>query len=381
MRTLKSKFVLLHGVTLVVSILVFASIIYIVNVSTKIAAPPKQVIGELEIISNRQVIITRREELDRPIQRINEIIRQEEKKRYRRTLVAIVPPVLVGTLLVAYLVSSYLVKPIEDATEDINAIADAPLGKQLPVIKSSEEIETLVSSFNRLLQKVEEAYKSQERFIQDAAHELRTPLAAMKTNIQVYKEKKELSHADIVELLNLIEKMNEKLIQLNENLLVLNGQPIDPAQYQTIDLGELVEETIEYLSFAARKKDIVIDFENQTSSAKTNLDIKKFAIALKNIIDNAIKYSTHDGHIEIKLIEENKTYLISVRDSGIGISPEDLNVIFERFYRGNNSSYAEGEGLGLAIAKQIVEQHGGSLSVTSTVGEGSVFRIVIPKIL
>jgi len=231
----------------------------------------------------------------------------------------------------------------------------------------------------RTLQPIEESLESQNRFTADASHELRTPLTAMKSEIEVALRDKELSLAESKDLLKSNLEEVERLSLLSSSLLKLAGQTnrLDPASLQGCLLSEIIDKAID--AAKAKERKAVIIKEIQDGSLKA--DGWSLTELLTILIDNAIKYSPKEAEITIKAHTDHRFAYISVADKGMGIKALDLPHIFDRFYRADPSrskDRVEGYGLGLSIAQKIADLHHGRIEVTSELGRGSTFKVILP---
>jgi two-component system sensor histidine kinase CiaH len=231
----------------------------------------------------------------------------------------------------------------------------------------------------RTLEPIETAMASQSRFASDASHELRTPLTAIQTENEVALRNKSISKAQAVELLKSNLEEVAKLKMLSEGLLRLAKGEGTITEPQPIPLNVPVSEAVaRYESLAKSKKITLID-KTKPQVVSGDMDSLRELVAI--LIDNAIKYSELGSAIQITSDKKDNQIILRVKDNGSGISRDDLPRIFERFYRSDNSrarSDGGGYGLGLAIAKNIAEVHGGHIEVASTLGKGSVFSVFLP---
>lgn len=235
----------------------------------------------------------------------------------------------------------------------------------------------------RSLRPLAEALESQSRFTSDASHELRTPLTAMKTEIEVTLRDKKLKKDDAVATLNSSLEEIVKLEALISALLRLARDPdsIDKSYWQDYKIADILTSAIERQIDQAREKNISV------SMVKTDLTVHGDADQLielfVTILANAIKYSYPDTAVNIKVSNLSDSFVqIDVIDKGMGITEVDLPHIFDRFYRADpsrNKTQADGYGLGLSLAKAIVNQHGGKVSVRSRYDKGSVFSVILPS--
>jgi len=231
----------------------------------------------------------------------------------------------------------------------------------------------------RTLRPLEQTMEAQARFTADASHELRTPLTAMQTEIEVSLRDKSLSIGEARELLesNLEEVM--KLQELSNGLLALANQDEEHFEPKKLSSRAVLKEAVGRAAKVTALKKIVVDDKSDDLAVLGNRDglVQLFAI----LLDNAVKYSPEGSTITLTSSIKSGYALVSVIDQGIGIQPADLPRIFGRLYRADqsrNKQKVSGYGLGLSIAKKIVELHKGAIDVTSKVGHGSTFTVRIP---
>ncbi|MBI3981084.1 HAMP domain-containing histidine kinase [Candidatus Microgenomates bacterium] len=234
----------------------------------------------------------------------------------------------------------------------------------------------------KTLNPIKEMVEEQNRFISDASHELRTPLTALKSSFEVYLRDK---NKTVVEADSLIKDGLEEVNNLNlltDSLLQLAQYKKTPEKikFEPLDTKDLLNEVVRRIEPLARQKKITLDYQVKNTKVRGN---KYSLIDLFSIIlDNAIKYSTKNSRITIKVEERDGFAEIVIRDQGIGISAKDLPHIFDRFYRSNTArskSLVNGYGLGLAIAREITQIHHGSIKVLESSKKGTTFAIYLPK--
>ncbi|MBO5303544.1 MAG: HAMP domain-containing histidine kinase [Lachnospiraceae bacterium] len=239
-----------------------------------------------------------------------------------------------------------------------------------------EEIAVLAEANNRMLDRMEETFLQQEQFTSDVAHELRTPVAVMLAECQYAENKR--NPEEYEEVLEVVHRQSKKINTIISQLLNFSrlDQNREQIVMEKIDLADIVEVICEEQQ---EKNEKEISLELQTKEAVAMGDINLISIVIQNLISNAIKFSHEKGTIEIRTGEEAGWLYVSVTDHGIGIEQENLERIFRRFYKCDESRNAEGFGLGLPLSVKIAEKHGGNISVTSTIGKGSTFILHLPK--
>jgi heavy metal sensor kinase len=281
---------------------------------------------------------------------------------------------LLGTWL-----SNQAMKPIEAITQAADSIVTAKdLHIRLPWHGPMDELGRLTSVFNRMMDRLEHLFGVQQRLVQDVSHELRTPLTAIRGNIELIQR-----YGVDAESLEAIASETERMSRLVNDVLLLAR-----ADYgsMTLDMSEIDLDTV--MTDVAREARVLVkdrDLSLRLSHIepvriKGNGD--RLRQLLLNLVSNAIKFTPDDGAITLGLRQEDGQAVIQVADTGIGIEPDDLQRIFDRFYQADTSRSrihtGEGAGLGLAIAKWIVEAHGGTISVDSEVGKGTTFTVRLP---
>ncbi len=222
-----------------------------------------------------------------------------------------------------------------------------------------------------LLKPVEEAYASQERFVQDAAHELRNPLAAMNAALQQADKSTKNDRLMIT-----FRRQTSRLIAITEDLLFLERTPKDQV-LSKLNLQELLLDVVEELQPISARRNIKIDVQKNDEVHKM-ITSGDYVRLVKNAIDNAIKYSKSDSRVVVSQTIESKHICIRVQDKGIGIPAGDLERIGDRFYRAKNVGEVNGTGLGIAIMKKILHTYGGSFSIESEEKKGTTITLKLP---
>lgn len=232
----------------------------------------------------------------------------------------------------------------------------------------------------KTLKPIEEAHDAQARFTADASHELRTPLATMQTEIEVALRDPKLNLKQSKELLGSNLEEVSTLRQLTTGLLTL-ARGIDRGiTRQSTNVNDAVTDALLRTQKSAEKRDVAISTK-LVKKIQANIDRTHLTEVLVILLDNAVKYSAPKQVVELSAVRKNDTVIISIIDHGIGISAQNMEHIFERFYRADNArtqSGQNGHGLGLAIAKQLIEQYGGNIEVISEEGVGTTVNVAVP---
>ncbi len=279
--------------------------------------------------------------------------------------------------VLAYMLAYQALKPFSAIVEDARYISADRLSTRLPMSYGVDEVSRLAHTFNSLLDRLQKAFDLQRRFVADASHELRTPLTTIRGNVDVLLLDPDLDPATR-DALRQVSAESARLSRLITNLLLLARADASEARRPTrpVDLHALVLETVRQARLMSATVATSLEREDQAVVAGDADQLKQVVL---NLLDNALKYTPDGGRVYVSVYAEDNWAKIEVRDTGIGISPEDLEHIFDRFYRAERgSSSAGGSGLGLSIVNWVVRAHGGRVTVESTLGEGSTFTILLP---
>ena len=293
----------------------------------------------------------------------------------------IIVSTIAGALFFAFMLLLTLktIQPIRDMTEKIGDMAKGDFSVRAQV-KGKSEIAELAASFNIMSEKLEHLDASRNKFVSDASHELKTPLASMKILVDALLSQPDASRELYEEFLGDISHEIDRLNYVINDLLTLVRMDDSGAEsrFVPIQLMDLIDRVYHMLQPLASKQGITLEYE--TEDLTVNGDQTKLQQAFSNLIDNAIKYSPEDTVIKIKLYKKGKNAVVDITDQGIGISEADQAHIFDRFYRVDKarSCGSGGTGLGLSIVDNIIKQHGGTISVKSALGEGSTFTVELP---
>lgn len=299
--------------------------------------------------------------------------------RLRWVLVAMSGVGVLCALLGGWAIAGSALRPVSAMASTARAIAlSRSFSRRLPDLGRRDELGQLAATFNEMLASLDEAYKAQQRFVADASHELRAPLTAIQGNLELLERAVQMSAEERNETLSYLRKEVRRMSQLVGDLLVLAradaGQGIKP---QRVELDRLLMEAFQDARRMAPGRRVSL---RELDQVQVYGDPERLKQLLLILIDNALKYTPESGEVRLGLHTEPGSGVITVADTGIGIAPEDLPHIFERFYRADKARSREpgGTGLGLSIAKWIVERHGGHIDVESSVGKGSTFTIRLP---
>ena len=310
---------------------------------------------------------------------IAELVRRENQHLLRNySLISLGGVILLGAVG-GYFLSGRMLKPIDRVSSLAAQISSTSLKERINYQGPDDEMKRLADTFDDMLGRLEGAFESQKQFVQDASHELRTPIAIAQTNIEVLEMEEKATTGDYERLMEVLKLSLERMNRLSDQLLLLSEGNQDQATWSVVDMTSLLEEVTREFSANAAAAGVGLELELAPEEMLVRGDVLYLKQAVSNLVDNAIKYNRPGGMVKILAQVEDSQLVLQVHDSGIGISQADQQRIFDRFYRVDKSrSRAQGgSGLGLAIVKNIVEGHGGTISVQSALGEGSTFRIIL----
>jgi len=292
------------------------------------------------------------------------------------------PLLIILAAVGGYLIARRSLRPIQKISETAEEIGSSgDLSKRIEMDSNGDELNRLAGTFNRMFNRLETNFEAERHFTSDASHELRTPVTIILAQCE-YAFENASGEQELYEAIGAIQKQGYRMTHLIESLLYFTRieQHTESLSFETIDLSALV------LSTCREQKEIeeknISLAEDVQPGIEMRADTALFARMLVNLIRNAYRYGRENGSIRVSLKEQNNGIALSVADDGIGISPEELPKIWNRFYRvdkSRSSSEGLGLGLGLAMVKRIAELHNGKIHSESELGKGSTFIIQFTK--
>ena len=322
---------------------------------------------------------------------------QETKEAFLLRSVIATTIIILLSSVCTYFLTKKTLTPLQKLTSEVSQIQAQNLSTQLAVPNSKDEIAQLTSSFNEMLARLDNAFSTQKQFSANAAHELRTPLAVLQTNLEVFEKKQKPEMVEYQQLFTMIKEQTARLSQLVGTLLdMMNLKSVPRTDH--VSLEELVDEVFCDLDPVAEKAGISIHFDDSSSqdlhtdvhtpdASALNNNIRNITgsyvllyRAVYNLVENAIKYNRPNGSVTVSVKEKNGQAMILVKDTGIGISPENQKKIFDPFFRVDKSRSRAmgGAGLGLALVDSIAREHGGSVKVLESNEKGSIIALMLP---
>ena len=308
---------------------------------------------------------------------VSEEMNVKELDKITRTFFIIMPFLIVLALMLGYFISGKMLSPIRKLEQAASRISGGnDLKQRIEIGNNKDELSKLAEDFNEMFERLDHSFEAEQQFTSDASHELRTPMSVILAQTE-YTLEKDRSPEEYKEALQVIKRQGDRMNTLINDMLDYTRMDQSSERYPLTkeNLSEITEETAEQMSLLP-DKNITLDrevhpdiFVNGNKMLLTRL--------LQNLISNAYRYGKQNGHIHVRLKQEDGQAVLTVEDDGIGIAPEEQEKIFERFYRSDASRSIKGTGLGLSMVKKIVELHDARIVLESEPGIGSTFKFFL----
>ncbi|MGH7925099.1 MAG: HAMP domain-containing sensor histidine kinase [Candidatus Binatus sp.] len=302
---------------------------------------------------------------------------EESVSSLRNLLLLMVPILLLLCVGGGYLLAGRALRPIESVTAELDAIGPTNLSSRLTVPPEDDEVARLTTEINSLLERLERASATERRFASDAAHELRTPLAVLRTGLEVALAR-ERSPAENRAALGAAHREALSLCRIADELLMLsrlNGEVM--VDRQKLNLRALLSEIAATVGPLAQAREIKLTV-NAPEDVFVNGNEGHLRRLIVNLLDNALKFTPAGGSIDLGLKSDANRAILRVADTGAGIHPAELPHIFDRFFRGAGSA-AEGSGLGLSLCREIARAHGGEIAAANLPAGGTAFVVTLAR--
>jgi heavy metal sensor kinase len=306
----------------------------------------------------------------------------EALERFRLLLALGTPLLLIAAIAGGYFLSTRALAPVDSISRAAQRINIENLTDRLAVPQTGDQLQRLTETLNATFARLEASVRRMKQFTADASHELRAPISLIRTTAEIAVQR-DRSAPEYREALDDILHEAERTSQVVDSLMMLaradSGK--ETLELDEVDARAIVRTAAEQGEKLARNKGLAFEVEAPQFAIRVNADADALRRVLLILIDNAVKY-TPEGVVRVQLRRSDDSAVFSVSDSGIGIGEDDLPHVFNRFWRADKvrSRAAGGAGLGLSIARWIVDQHHGTLTAESGIGRGSIFRVIIPQI-
>jgi len=322
------------------------------------------------LLFDTSAVVYAAQSLEESIQMIN---------RFRTILFMAISLNIMVLAFAGFWIARRSLSPLARFSDRIEKITHKTMGERIDPEFQVDEVRNVARSFNDMLDRLQGAFESEKRLVADASHELKTPLSVIKAQCDVLlqRERTKEEYAGALSKIKATSDTMKKLIDDMLSLTRLDSGSLSASGFADVSLGECIDRAVKFTGFMAEAKQIRMN-KNISNDIWIKGDQDALTEIFLNIIENAIKYSPAENSIEIILVPDAREATVEIRDHGAGITQEDMERVFDRFYRGAAARSLPGTGLGLSIAKAIAEAHGGRISVRSEAGKGSSFFITLP---
>lgn len=304
----------------------------------------------------------------------------ENVERTRKTALVVGLVIITLILILDVFLSDYLLKPFERITAAISSV-EAGYNNEPIAVGGYSEMDSIMDAFNLLLTRMKTLDDSRSEFVSNVSHELKTPMTSMKVLADSLLSMEDAPIEMYREFMNDIAEEVDRENNVINDLLTLVRMDKKDAQLniENVSINEMIERILKMLKPLADEKNVELIFES-LRDVTASVDEVKLSLSFMNLVENAIKYNKDNGWVRVTLDADHQFFILEVADCGIGIPEENLETIFERFYRvdKSHSGEIEGTGLGLAISRAAIIMHRGAIKANSIVGEGTIFTVRIP---
>ncbi|MBU4252940.1 MAG: heavy metal sensor histidine kinase [Candidatus Omnitrophica bacterium] len=306
---------------------------------------------------------------------------EKTMSNFRKNILMTLPAFFLLSFIGGLLLARHNLRPISQMINTVSRITAANLKEKVPLRGSEDELDKLAYVFNNMIERVSQAYEKLSQFSSDVAHELRTPLTSLTGEIEaVLSNEKSYEECRAVLMSNLEEISRLECLVNNLLFLSKNDDPSQVKEAEIVDLNAVILDVAEIFEPVADEKQI--GFSKDIIPTPLYIQGEKWQIEqmISNLLDNSIRYNRFGGSVVISLKKSGDCAEIDIKDTGIGISDENKEKVFDRFYREDSSRTRDigGFGLGLSIVKSIIEAHAGRISVSSQLGKSSTFTVKLP---
>jgi len=370
-RSIRFRYTLLYSAVLFGLAAVVLAAIYLVLLMALRATPVSSGRGTLCFHGDCITVITFRE--------AERLVNSEILGKLRYYSLGALGVLFVSSLGVGWVVAGRVLAPVGRITAVARDIQATDLSRRIQLPGPEDELKQLADTFDAMLARLDAAFAAQRQFVADASHELRNPLAIIRTNADVALTDPDASPDELRQTIATVKRAGDRMSLLVDDLLALARRQEPTLEHEPVDLGAAVAEASDDFMVPAETRDIVLDRAIAPGVVVTG-DREALKRVVANLLDNAVRLAPAGSRIRLATGSEGNRAWIAVADEGPGISPEDQAHVFDRFWRADKARARAdgGTGLGLAIVRQIVAGHGGEVRLHSKVGVGSSFVVWLP---
>jgi len=370
-RSIRFRYTLLYSAVLFGLAAVVVAAIYLVLLMALRATPVSSSRGTWCLHGDCITVLTFRQ--------LEQFINGQILNKLRNYSFGALGVLFVASLGVGWVVAGRVLAPIGRITAVARDIQATDMARRIQLPGPEDELKQLADTFDAMLARLDAAFGAQRQFVADASHELRNPLAIIRTNADVALADPDASPDELRQTITTVKRAGDRMSLLVDDLLALARRQQPTLEHEPVDLGAAVAEASDDFMVPAETRDIVLDRAIAPGVVVTG-DREALKRVVANLLDNAVRLAPAGSRIRLATGSEGNRAWIAVADEGPGISPEDQAHVFDRFWRADKARARSdgGTGLGLAIVRQIVESHGGEVRLHSKVGVGSSFVVWLP---
>jgi signal transduction histidine kinase len=368
---------LLFGVALI-----FVVVVYALLASTLDDPVVTRDIDVTRLIPTPRGVLIEPDTVERQFVDVEELANQRSLERLRLYSVWGLGGLFVASLGIGWFVAGRVLRPIEEITEVARDIQATDLTRRIALAGPRDELKDLADTFDDMLGRLEGAFRAERRFIQDASHELRNPLAVMRTNLDVVLEDPDATDEDLRHAATVVRGSALRLSGLVDDLVQHAREEGPTLRRGPVDLATLVVDVTAELDGPAQARDLQLVAEGTDGRVVVVGDEESLRQALANLVGNAVRLAPEGSRVRVGAGREPSGWSwLAVADDGPGIPAEQHDLVFQRFWRGEDQQGAGGSGIGLALVRQVAEDHGGRVGLDSAPDEGSTFTLWLPPSL
>jgi signal transduction histidine kinase len=370
-RSIRFRYTLLYSAVLFGLAAVVVAAIYLVLLMALRATPVSSSRGTWCLHGDCITVLTFRQ--------LEQFINGQILNKLRNYSFGALGVLFVASLGVGWVVAGRVLAPIGRITAVARDIQATDMARRIQLPGPEDELKQLADTFDAMLARLDAAFGAQRQFVADASHELRNPLAIIRTNADVALADPDASPDELRQTIATVKRAGDRMSVLVDDLLALARRQQPTLEHEPVDLGAAVAEASDDFMVPAETRDIVLDRAIAPGVVVTG-DREALKRVVANLLDNAVRLAPAGTRIRLATGSEGNRAWIAVADEGPGISPEDQAHVFDRFWRADKARARAdgGAGLGLAIVRQVVESHGGEVRLHSKVGVGSSFVVWLP---
>jgi signal transduction histidine kinase len=370
-RSIRFRYTLLYSAVLFGLAAVVVAAIYLVLLMALRATPVSSSRGTWCVHGDCITVLTFRQ--------LEQFINGQILNKLRNYSFGALGVLFVASLGVGWVVAGRVLAPIGRITAVARDIQATDMSRRIRLPGPEDELKQLADTFDAMLARLDAAFGAQRQFVADASHELRNPLAIIRTNADVALADPDASPDELRQTIATVKRAGDRMSVLVDDLLALARRQQPTLEHEPVDLGAAVAEASDDFMVPAETRDIVLDRAIAPGVVVTG-DREALKRVVANLLDNAVRLAPAGTRIRLATGSEGNRAWIAVADEGPGISPEDQPHVFDRFWRADKARARAdgGAGLGLAIVRQVVESHGGEVRLHSKVGVGSSFVVWLP---